>query len=48
MLMAIEPDPEGTGIARLLAQAVLHAPGSRCARHQRDPARIVARGLAVR
>src|SRR6476659_6592803 len=27
MLTATEPDPEGAGMARLLAQAVLHAPG---------------------
>jgi alkylation response protein AidB-like acyl-CoA dehydrogenase len=49
MLMVIEPDPEGTGIARLLAQAVLHAPGFTLRGGTNEILRgIVARGLAVR
>ena len=49
MLMAIEPDPEGAGIARLLAQAVLHAPGFTLRGGTNEILRgIVARGLAVR
>jgi acyl-CoA dehydrogenase len=49
MLMAIEPDPEGTGIARLLAHAVLHAPGFTLRGGTNQILRgIVARGLAVR
>src|SRR2546423_6999305 len=49
MLMAIEPDPEGTGIARLLAQAVLHAPGFTLRGGTNEILRgIVARGLALR
>src|SRR5439155_16791746 len=49
MLMAIEPDPEGAGIARLLAQAVLHAPGFTLRGGTNEILRgIVARGLALR
>jgi alkylation response protein AidB-like acyl-CoA dehydrogenase len=49
MLTATEPDPEGTGIARLLAQAVLHAPGFTLRGGTNEILRgIVARGLALR
>ena len=49
MLTATEPDPEGAGIARLLAQAVLHAPGFTLRGGTNEILRgIVARGLALR
>jgi len=49
MLAATEPDPEGAGIARLLAQAVLHAPGFTLRGGTNEILRgIVARGLALR
>ena len=49
MLIATEPDPEGAGIARLLAQAVLHAPGFTLRGGTNEILRgIVARGLALR
>src|SRR6266566_3809981 len=49
MLAATEPDPEGARIARLLAQAVLHAPGFTLRGGTNEILRgIVARGLALR
>jgi hypothetical protein len=49
MLIATEPDPEGSGIARLLAHAVLHAPGFTLRGGTNEILRgIVARGLALR
>ena len=49
MLLAIEPDPQGAGIARLLAHAVLHAPGFTLRGGTNEILRgIVARGLALR
>ena len=49
MLIATEPDPEGAGIARLLAHAVLHAPGFTLRGGTNEILRgIVARGLALR
>jgi len=49
MLTATEPDPEGAGIARLLAQAVLHAPGFTLRGGTNEILRgIVARGLGLR
>jgi len=49
MLTSTEPDPEGAGIARLLAQAVLHAPGFTLRGGTNEILRgIVARGLALR
>jgi acyl-CoA dehydrogenase len=49
MLVATEPDPEGAGIARLLAHAVLHAPGFTLRGGTNEILRgIVARGLALR
>lgn len=49
MLIATEPDPEGSGIARLLADAVLHAPGFTLRGGTNEILRgIVARGLALR
>jgi alkylation response protein AidB-like acyl-CoA dehydrogenase len=45
----VEPDPEGAGIARLLAQAILHAPGFTLRGGTNEILRgIVARGLALR
>jgi len=47
--LRVEPDPEGAGIARLLAQAVLHAPGFTLRGGTNEILRgIVARGLALR
>ena len=49
MLIATEPDPEGAGIAGLLAHAVLHAPGFTLRGGTNEILRgIVARGLALR
>ena len=49
MLTAVEPDPEGSGMAGLLAQAVLHAPGFTLRGGTNEILRgIVARGLALR
>src|SRR6266581_4777671 len=49
MLAATEPDPEGARIARLLAQAVLHAPGFTLRGGTNEILRgIVARGLGLR
>ena len=49
MLTAAEPDLEGDGIARLLAQAILHAPGFTVRGGTNEILRgIVARGLALR
>ena len=49
MLIATQPDPEGSGIARLLAHAVLHAPGFTLRGGTNEILRgIVARGLALR
>jgi acyl-CoA dehydrogenase len=52
LLMAtlrVEPDPEGSGMAGLLAQAVLHAPGFTLRGGTNEILRgIVARGLALR
>jgi len=45
----VEPDPEGSGMAGLLAQAVLHAPGFTLRGGTNEILRgIVARGLALR
>jgi alkylation response protein AidB-like acyl-CoA dehydrogenase len=47
--LRVEPDPEGPGIAGLLAQAVLHAPGFTLRGGTNEILRgIVARGLALR
>jgi len=47
--LRVEPDPEGAGIARLLAQAVLHAPGFTLRGGTNEILRgIVARGLGLR
>jgi acyl-CoA dehydrogenase len=49
MLTAAEPDLEGDGTARLLAQAILHAPGFTVRGGTNEILRgIVARGLALR
>jgi alkylation response protein AidB-like acyl-CoA dehydrogenase len=49
MLTAAVPDPEGAGMAGLLAQAVLHAPGFTLRGGTNEILRgIVARGLALR
>jgi len=49
MLTATEPDPEGAGIARLLAQAVLHAPGFTLRGGTNEILRgVVARALGLR
>jgi len=49
LLTAAVPDPEGTGMAGLLAQAVLHAPGFTLRGGTNEILRgIVARGLALR
>jgi alkylation response protein AidB-like acyl-CoA dehydrogenase len=49
MLTAAGPDPEGAGIAGLLAHAVLHAPGFTLRGGTNEILRgIVARGLALR
>ena len=45
----VEPDPEGSGMAGLLAQAVLHAPGFTLRGGTNEILRgIVARGLGLR
>jgi acyl-CoA dehydrogenase len=47
--LRVEPDPEGSGMAGLLAQAVLHAPGFTLRGGTNEILRgIVARGLALR
>jgi alkylation response protein AidB-like acyl-CoA dehydrogenase len=47
--LGVEPDPEGAGMAGLLAQAVLHAPGFTLRGGTNEILRgIVARGLALR
>jgi acyl-CoA dehydrogenase len=47
--LGVEPDPEGSGMAGLLAQAVLHAPGFTLRGGTNEILRgIVARGLALR
>jgi alkylation response protein AidB-like acyl-CoA dehydrogenase len=47
--LRVEPDPEGSGLAGLLAQAVLHAPGFTLRGGTNEILRgIVARGLALR
>jgi alkylation response protein AidB-like acyl-CoA dehydrogenase len=47
--LGVEPDPEGSGIAGLLAHAVLHAPGFTLRGGTNEILRgIVARGLALR
>jgi alkylation response protein AidB-like acyl-CoA dehydrogenase len=47
--LRVEPDPEGSGIAGLLAHAVLHAPGFTLRGGTNEILRgIVARGLALR
>ena len=47
--LSVEPDPEGSGMAGLLAQAVLHAPGFTLRGGTNEILRgIVARGLALR
>jgi alkylation response protein AidB-like acyl-CoA dehydrogenase len=49
MLTAAEPDPDGAGLAGLLAHAVLHAPGFTLRGGTNEILRgIVARGLALR
>ena len=49
LLTAAVPDPEGPGMAGLLAQAVLHAPGFTLRGGTNEILRgIVARGLALR
>ncbi len=49
MLTATEPDPGGTGLAAMLAHAVLHAPGFTLRGGTNEILRgIVARGLALR
>jgi alkylation response protein AidB-like acyl-CoA dehydrogenase len=49
MLTSVEPDPEGAGMAGLLAHAVLHAPGFTLRGGTNEILRgIVARGLALR
>jgi alkylation response protein AidB-like acyl-CoA dehydrogenase len=49
MLAATGPDPEGAGMAGLLAQAILHAPGFTLRGGTNEILRgIVARGLALR
>jgi alkylation response protein AidB-like acyl-CoA dehydrogenase len=45
----VEPDPDGTGLAGLLAQAILHAPGFTLRGGTNEVLRgIVARGLGLR
>jgi acyl-CoA dehydrogenase len=47
--LGVEPDPQGAGMARLLAQAVLHAPGFTLRGGTNEILRgIIARGLALR
>jgi len=47
--LGVEPDPEGAGMAGLLAQAVLHAPGFTLRGGTNEILRgIVARGLGLR
>ena len=47
--LRVEPDPEGSGMAGLLAQAILHAPGFTLRGGTNEILRgIVARGLALR
>jgi alkylation response protein AidB-like acyl-CoA dehydrogenase len=47
--LGVEPDPEGSGMAGLLAQAVLHAPGFTLRGGTNEILRgIVARGLGLR
>ena len=47
--LRVEPDPEGSGLAGLLAQAVLHAPGFTLRGGTNEILRgIVARGLGLR
>ena len=47
--LRVEPDPEGSGMAGLLAQAILHAPGFTLRGGSNEILRgIVARGLALR
>jgi alkylation response protein AidB-like acyl-CoA dehydrogenase len=47
--LRVEPDPEGSGMAGLLAQAVLHAPGFTLRGGTNEILRgIVARGLGLR
>jgi hypothetical protein len=47
--LEVEPDPEGAGMAGLLAQAVLHAPGFTLRGGTNEILRgIVARGLGLR
>ena len=48
MLTAVEPDPDGAGIAGLLAHAVLHAPGFTLRGGTNEILRgVVARGLGL-